>query len=117
MVVVALLAGFVPISVLAEMVSIGTLFAFVVVSIAVVVLRRTDPDMPRPFKVPLVPLIPILSTASCLALMASLAVETWLRFLVWLLLGLVVYFGYSRRHSRLEPSAADRTEAAGGSIT
>lgn len=103
-VVVALLAGFVPISVLAEMVSIGTLFAFVVVSIAVIVLRRTDPDMPRPFRVPLVPLVPILSTAACVALMASLAVETWLRFLVWLLLGLMVYFGYSRRHSRLEPS-------------
>lgn len=118
-VVVALLAGFVPISVLAEMVSIGTLFAFVVVSIAVVVLRRTDPDMPRPFKAPLVPLIPILSTAACLGLMASLAVETWLRFLVWLALGLAVYFGYSRRHSRLEPRNATPPTSdsdAGGAV-
>lgn len=101
---VALLAGFVPISVLAEMVSIGTLFAFLVVSIAVAVLRRTDPDMPRPFRVPLVPLIPILSALACLGLMASLAVETWLRFLAWLVLGLIVYFGYGRRHSRLQTS-------------
>ncbi|MBW9215405.1 amino acid permease [Mumia sp. zg.B53] len=98
---VALLAGLVPISVLAEMVSIGTLFAFVVVSIAVVVLRRTSPDMPRPFRTPLVPLVPVVAVVCCLGLMASLAVETWLRFLVWLLLGFVVYFGYGHRHARL----------------
>lgn len=106
---VALLAGFVPISVLAEMVSIGTLFAFVVVAIAVIVLRRTKPDMDRPFRTPLVPLVPGLAAASCIGLMASLAVETWLRFLVWLLIGLVVYFGYGRRHSRV--GAAQREEA------
>ncbi|MFC6714103.1 APC family permease [Branchiibius cervicis] len=98
---VAILAGFVPISVLAEMVSIGTLFAFVVVSIAVVVLRRTQPDMKRPFRTPLVPFVPILATACCLALMASLAVETWIRFLVWLAIGLLVYFFYGRKHARL----------------
>lgn len=107
--VVAILAGFVPISVLAEMVSIGTLFAFLVVSIAVVVLRRTDPDMKRPFKTPLVPVLPIVSALACLALMASLAVETWLRFLIWLVLGFIVYFGYGRRHSRLQPTAAEVT--------
>ncbi|MGH1561978.1 APC family permease [Mumia sp. DW29H23] len=98
---VAVLAGFVPISVLAEMVSIGTLFAFVVVSIAVVVLRRTRPDMPRPFRTPLVPLVPVLAVVCCVGLMASLAVETWLRFVVWLLIGFAVYFGYGARHARL----------------
>ncbi|SKB03536.1 APC family permease [Aeromicrobium choanae] len=100
-VAVALLAGFVPISVLAEMVSIGTLFAFVVVAIAVIVLRRTQPDMNRPFRTPWVPFLPIVTVASCIGLMASLKVDTWLRFIVWLLLGFVVYFAYGYRHSRL----------------
>ncbi|MFS0886906.1 APC family permease [Aeromicrobium sp. 179-A 4D2 NHS] len=103
---VALLAGFVPISVLAEMVSIGTLFAFVVVAIAVIVLRRTSPDMNRPFRAPLVPLLPILTVGACLGLMASLAVDTWLRFIVWLLLGFIVYFAYGYKHSRLNTAAA-----------
>ncbi|WP_231123154.1 APC family permease [Nocardioides sambongensis] len=98
---VALLAGLVPIAVLAEMVSIGTLFAFLVVSIAVLVLRRTRPEMERPFRTPLVPLVPVASIVCCLGLMASLAVETWLRFVVWLVLGLLVYVGYGYRHSRL----------------
>lgn len=100
-VAVALLAGFVPISVLAEMVSIGTLFAFVVVAIAVIVLRRTQPEMNRPFRTPWVPFLPIVTVASCIGLMASLKVDTWLRFIVWLLLGFVVYFAYGYRHSRL----------------
>ena len=100
-VAVALLAGFVPISVLAEMVSIGTLFAFVVVAIAVIVLRRTQPDMKRPFRTPWVPFLPIVTVASCIGLMASLKVDTWLRFIVWLALGFVVYFAYGYRHSRL----------------
>lgn len=101
MVAVALLAGFIPISVLAEMVSIGTLFAFVVVAIAVLVLRRTNPDMNRPFRTPWVPFVPMVTVASCLGLMASLKVDTWLRFLVWLVLGFVVYFAYGYRHSNL----------------
>ncbi|MBA4608618.1 amino acid permease [Aeromicrobium sp. Marseille-Q0843] len=100
-VAVALLAGLVPISVLAEMVSIGTLFAFVVVAIAVIVLRRTQPEMNRPFRTPWVPFLPIVTVASCIGLMASLKVDTWLRFIVWLLLGFVVYFAYGYRHSRL----------------
>lgn len=100
-VVVAVLAAFVPLSTLAEMVSIGTLFAFIVVAIAVAVLRRTKPAMKRPFRTPSVPWLPIASALCCVALMASLAVETWLRFLVWLVLGLIVYFSYGRSHSRL----------------
>ena len=100
-VVVAALAGFVPISILAEMVSIGTLFAFVVVAIAVIVLRRTQPDMKRPFRTPWVPFLPIVTVMSCVGLMASLKVDTWLRFLVWLALGFIVYFAYGYKHSRL----------------
>ena len=103
---VCLLGAFVPLDTLAEMVSIGTLFAFVVVSIAVAVLRRTAPQMRRPFRAPQVPLLPIVSALSCVALMASLAVDTWIRFLVWLAIGLVVYFGYGRRHSVLARGGA-----------
>jgi basic amino acid/polyamine antiporter, APA family len=105
--VVCLLGAFVPLHTLAEMVSIGTLFAFLVVAIAVIVLRRTKPKMERPFRTPSVPWLPIASAVTCLALMASLAVETWLRFLVWLLIGLVVYFFYGRTHSRLAPGRSD----------
>lgn len=100
-VVVAALAGLVPLSTIAELVNIGTLFAFVVVSIAVVILRRTRPDLPRSFHTPLVPLVPILSVLACLYLMLNLPVETWLRFVAWMLLGIVIYFGYGYRHSRL----------------
>lgn len=98
---VCLLAAFVPLDALAEMVSIGTLFAFLVVSIAVPVLRRTRPDMDRPFRTPLSPVLPVVSAVCCVALMANLATDTWLRFLVWLAIGLVVYAVYGRRRSRL----------------
>jgi APA family basic amino acid/polyamine antiporter len=100
-VVVAVLAGVIPLAELAELVNIGTLFAFVLVSIGVVVLRRTRPDLPRAFRLPLMPLIPVLSLLACLVLMFFLTVETWLRFLAWMLLGFIVYFLYSRRRSRL----------------
>jgi APA family basic amino acid/polyamine antiporter len=100
-VVVAILAGFIPLTELAELVNIGTLFAFALVSIAVVVLRRTRPDLPRAFRVPLVPLVPILSVLACAVLMFFLTVETWLRFLAWMLIGFVVYFLYGRHRSRL----------------
>jgi APA family basic amino acid/polyamine antiporter len=100
-VVVAALAAFIPLAELAELVNIGTLFAFILVSIAVVVLRRTRPDLPRAFRVPLVPLIPILSLLACVVLTLFLSVETWLRFLAWMVLGFAVYFLYGRRHSRL----------------
>jgi APA family basic amino acid/polyamine antiporter len=100
-VVVAILAGVIPLAELAELVNIGTLFAFVLVSIGVVVLRRTRPDLPRSFRLPLMPLIPVLSLLACLVLMFFLTVETWLRFLAWMVLGLAVYFLYGRRRSRL----------------
>lgn len=98
---VAALAGFVPLSALSELVSIGTLFAFVVVSAGVVVLRRTRPDLPRAFRTPWVPVLPALSVLACVWLMLNLPVDTWLRFLGWLALGMVVYVLYGRRHSRL----------------
>jgi basic amino acid/polyamine antiporter, APA family len=98
---VFVMATLVPLEELANLVSIGTLFAFVLVSAAVPVLRRTRPELPRPFRVPFSPVLPVLSAVACLYLMANLSIETWLRFLAWLALGLVVYFVYGRRHSRL----------------
>jgi basic amino acid/polyamine antiporter, APA family len=112
--VVMLLAGFVPLDALAEMVSIGTLFAFFVVSIAVIVLRRTRPRMKRPFRVPQVPVLPMLSAVFCVGLMTNLALETWLRFLVWLVLGLAIYFFYGRSHSRLAQHEEEMVSAPAG---
>ena len=96
---VALMAGFVPLRVLAELVNIGTLLAFVMVCCAVLIMRRTEPEVERPFRVPLVPLIPILGIVLCLLLMFSLPAENWLRLVVWLVIGFVIYFGYGRYHS------------------
>jgi APA family basic amino acid/polyamine antiporter len=98
-ILVAILAGFLPLRILAELVSIGTLFAFVVVCAAVLVMRRLYPDTPRPFRAPLVPLTPILGIGICLVLMFSLPAENWLRLFGWLGLGLAIYFLYSRHHS------------------
>jgi basic amino acid/polyamine antiporter, APA family len=96
---VAGMAGFIPLSILAEMTSIGTLFAFVIVCGAVMVMRRTNPDANRPFRAPLVPLVPILGILTCLLLMFSLPEENWYRLIIWLAVGLVIYFLYGRRHS------------------
>ena len=98
---VAVLAGFIPLAKLAELVNIGTLFAFLVVSIAVVVLRRTRPDLPRAFRTPWVPAIPVLSVLGCLFVMINLPVDTWLRFLAWMAIGVVIYGLYGYRHSRV----------------
>ncbi|KZM71249.1 amino acid permease [Nocardia terpenica] len=100
-VVCALLAGFVKFGTLEQMVNIGTMFAFVLVSLGVLVLRRTRPDLPRGFKVPFVPYIPILAVLTCLWAMLNLSVETWLRFFIWMAIGLVLYFAYGVRHSLL----------------
>ena len=99
--VVAALAGLVPISVLGEMVSIGTLFAFILVCVAVIYLRRSAPRQSRPFRAPAVPVLPGLGILFCLALMLGLPLLTWVRLLVWLGVGLVVYAAYGRRHSVL----------------
>ena len=100
------LAGFVPISLLAHMTSIGTLLAFCIVCAGVMVLRRTRPDLTRPYRTPLVPLVPLLGIAVCATMMYSLGPENWWRLLVWLLIGLAIYFGYSRRHSRRQQAEA-----------
>lgn len=97
----AFLAGFLPMGELEEMVNIGTLFAFVLVCIGVIVLRKTRPDLTRGFRVPLVPLVPVLAVAACLWLMINLSALTWIRFLIWMALGVVVYLVYGMRHSVL----------------
>lgn len=99
--VVGVVAVFFPIIRLEQMVNIGALFAFVLVSAGVLVLRRTRPDLPRGFRTPLVPVVPLLAILSCLWLMLNLSVGTWIRFLVWLAIGMIVYFGYGARKSRL----------------
>ena len=100
-VLVAVLAGFVPLGTLANLVSIGTLFAFIIVSIAVPILRRTRPDMDRPFRVPFSPVIPVLSALACIYHMTNLSIETWLRFAVWMVIGVLLYWFYGRRNARL----------------
>ena len=111
---VGLFAAFLPESVAGNLTSIGTLFAFIVVCVGVIVLRRKDPNLVRPFKTPLVPLVPILGIIICAAMIISLETSTQLAALGWMLLGLVIYFGYSRAHSKLGngpgevlPTAAD----------
>jgi APA family basic amino acid/polyamine antiporter len=98
---VGLFAAFLPASVAGDLTSIGTLFAFVLVCIGVMLLRKTDPNLVRPFKTPLVPLVPILGILICAAMILSLPLETQISALVWMLIGLLIYFGYSRKHSKL----------------
>jgi len=112
-VVVAALSGFIPLTTLADLVNIGTLFAFVLVSIGVWILRRTRPELPRSFRVPLVPLLPILSALASFYLMLNLPGETWIRFFVWMAVGIVVYALYGRRHSRFTvPGGREDARAA-----
>ena len=99
--VAAVAAAFLPLNVLGQLVSIGTLFAFVIVCVGIAVLRRIRPDTPRPFRAPFVPLVPILGAGICLAQMASLPGDTWLRLVIWMGIGFAIYFGYGRRHSKL----------------
>ena len=103
--VVGIPAGIWDIDTFAELSNIGTLFAFIVVSAGVIVLRRTQPERPRSFKTPWVPLVPILSIGCCLLLMAGLPLLTWIRFFIWLAIGLVIYFVFGRRNSVLETDA------------
>lgn len=99
-----ILAAVLPLNVLGHLVSIGTLFAFAIVCISVLVLRKTRPDLKRPFKTPWVPFVPIAGALVCIAQMAALPIDTWLRLLGWLVLGLVIYFSYGRWHSKQRSS-------------
>jgi APA family basic amino acid/polyamine antiporter len=109
---VATMAGFIPLSILAEMTSIGTLFAFVIVCGAVLVMRRTNPDANRPFRAPFVPALPILGILTCLLLMFSLPVENWYRLIIWMLIGFVIYFTYGYQHSGLRAQTDALASAA-----
>ncbi|MBX3244204.1 MAG: amino acid permease [Acidobacteria bacterium] len=111
--IVAVLAGFVPIHLLGELVSIGTLFAFVIVGTGIIILRASNPDLNRPFKVPFSPVIPILTVWIAAFLMNNLPLDTWLRLIVWMSLGLVIYFAYSYKHSNL----ANMTDAEAAAST
>ncbi|MFF0446576.1 amino acid permease [Streptomyces sp. NPDC004609] len=112
-VIIAIIAGFTNLHELAALVNIGTLFAFVLVAIGVIILRRTRPDLPRAFRTPLVPWLPMASVAASLWLMLNLPTETWIRFGIWMLIGVAVYYLYGRKHSRIRitgtPSADTRS--------
>lgn len=108
-VLIAVAATVFPISKLEEMVNVGTLFAFVLVSAGVIILRRTRPDLDRGFTVPFVPVLPILSILACGWLMLNLTGLTWIRFGIWMVVGIVIYLGYGRRHSVLGQRQAAST--------
>lgn len=111
--IVALLAGFTDVTVLSDMINIGTLSAFLLVSLGVPILRRTRPELPRPFRVPASPWLPLLSALACLWLMLNLTTLTWVRFGVWLLIGFVIYFSYSYRHSVVGKARRAQASAEG----
>jgi APA family basic amino acid/polyamine antiporter len=101
MIFISICAAFIPGDVISEMTSIGTLFAFVLVCIGIIVLRKKNPDAPRGFRTPLVPLVPILGVISCLGLMVSLPLDTWIRLVIWMIIGLDIYLGYGIVKSRM----------------
>lgn len=101
LVIVGLFAAFVPGDIVGDMTSIGTLFAFMLVCAGVIILRKTDPDLPRRFKTPLVPLVPILGILVCFLMILGLGWTNWLRLGAWLVLGLIIYFAYSKKNSKL----------------
>lgn len=108
---IAVIAAFFPLSEIAKLVNIGTLFAFVITNIGVIVLRHTRPDLDRSFKVPFTPVFPLIGAALAIFLMKYLERDTWIRFVVWLLIGLVVYFLYGIRHSKLRQGVVENPEA------
>jgi APA family basic amino acid/polyamine antiporter len=106
-IVAAVVAGFFPIALLGELVSIGTLLAFVIVCFGVMILRYKRPNIPRPFRTPMVPAVPILGILICGYMMSTLPSDTWIRLIVWMLIGLVIYFTYSIRHSKVANQPAE----------
>jgi len=111
---VASLTGFLPIGALLNMANIGTLFAFAIVCAAVLIMRRTNPDAERPFRAPFYPFVPILGILSCLMLMFSLPVENWYRLIIWMVIGLFLYFGYGHSHSEQRKRSETFAAAVGG---
>jgi APA family basic amino acid/polyamine antiporter len=111
-VLTAIMAALLPLTEIAKLVNIGTLFAFLIVNIGVIVLRRTAPDLERGFRVPFVPWFPLIGAALCIYLMTKLELVTWLRFFAWLAIGLVIYFIYGRTHSRLQRGLGPDEERA-----
>jgi APA family basic amino acid/polyamine antiporter len=103
---VAVLASFLPLRILAELVNIGTLLAFIMVCAAVLIMRRTNPELNRPFRAPLFPFVPIAGIAICMLLMLSLPSENWYRLIIWLIIGFCIYFTYGKKHSALRQAAA-----------
>ena len=110
-ILIAALAAFVPLEEIAKLVNIGTLFAFVITNIGVIVLRRTRPDLERGFRVPFVPLFPLIGAILALFLMKYLERDTWIRFGIWLAIGFVIYFAYGRRHSLLQRGKVHNPES------
>ena len=104
----AVMAGLLPIGILGELVSIGTLLAFTIVCLSILVLRKTKPGVDRPFRCPGLPWVPLAGALVCLAQMVALPLDTWLRLVVWLAIGLAVYFFYGLRHSRLNAPNSNR---------
>jgi APA family basic amino acid/polyamine antiporter len=104
---VSLFAAFVPVNIVGEMVSIGTLFAFILVCIGIIVMRRTNPDTPRPFRAPWVPFTPIAGIVVCLSMMVSLPLDTWLRLAIWMILGVIIYYAYGKKHSVVRKNYAE----------
>ena len=102
---VAFFAAFIPGEVVGDMCSIGTLFAFALVSVGIIIMRRTNPDAPRAFRTPFSPIFPLIGAGVCLAMIYGLGWENWLRLGVWLALGFIIYFGYSIKHSKLNKKA------------
>jgi len=106
---VCVATGLLPLQILGQLVNIGTLLAFALVCAGVWILRTKRPELERPFKVPLMPVIPLLGIICCVGLMATLPMDTWLRLLVWLAIGFVIYFGYGKKHSKLQAELNQRT--------
>ena len=108
---VSLASGLLPLQILGQLVNIGTLLAFALVCVGVIILRNKRPDLERPFKVPFMPVIPILGVVACVGLMATLPLDTWLRLAIWLAIGLAIYFTYGRSNSTLQRERERAREA------